>query len=154
MVTDNFTRYAETAPLTDKSAASVAWFIFSKVVCRYGSLCILLSDNGSEFSNSILNQLTEFHKISRRHSSPYYPQGNGLTEQTNQTLVRKLSKLHDDSLLNWDNLLMVATFSYNVSFNSSIQMSPFKALFGFEPRLSAEACITTYGTSIQDHGNL
>jgi hypothetical protein len=53
----------------------------------------LISDNGTPFINKDVQEVLEHYQIKRRHSTPYYPQGNGQVEATNQMLLRILSKM-------------------------------------------------------------
>jgi hypothetical protein len=66
-------------------------------------------------------------------SSAYHPQTDGQTVRVNQILEDMLRAciIHDDSLkTNWDKCLALAEFSYNNSYQSSLQMAPFEALYG------------------------
>jgi hypothetical protein len=63
-------------------------------------------------------------------SSAYHPQTDGQTERTNQVLedmLRACALKHGDS---WDKSLPYAEFSYNNSYQASLKMSPFEALYG------------------------
>jgi hypothetical protein len=62
-------------------------------------------------------------------SSSYHPQTNGQTERVNQILEDMLqaSILHSDK--SWDKCLSLAEFSYNNSYQASLKMAPFDALY-------------------------
>jgi hypothetical protein len=63
-------------------------------------------------------------------SSAYHPQTDGQTERTNQVLedmLRACALKHGGS---WDKSLPYAEFSYNNSYQASLKMSPFEALYG------------------------
>jgi hypothetical protein len=63
-------------------------------------------------------------------SSAYHPQTDGQTERTNQVLedmLRACGLQHGGS---WDKSLPYAEFSYNNSYQASLKMSPFEALYG------------------------
>jgi hypothetical protein len=63
-------------------------------------------------------------------SSAYHPQTDGQTERTNQVLedmLRACALQHGGS---WDKSLPYAEFSYNNSYQVSLKMSPFEALYG------------------------
>ncbi len=49
-----FSRYSMLVPLKDKTATSVATELIDRVFCSFNTLRTLLSDNGTEFNNSIL----------------------------------------------------------------------------------------------------
>jgi hypothetical protein len=63
-------------------------------------------------------------------SSAYHPQTDGQTERTNQVLedmLRACALKHGGS---WDKSLPFAEFSYNNSYQASLKMAPFEALYG------------------------
>jgi hypothetical protein len=139
VVTDYLTRAVETAALADKSAQSVARFIFNMILCRHGCPEIILSDNGTEFCNEIMESLAKVNSIVRRFSAPYHPRCNGLTERVNKTLSTRLAKLVYSTGLNWDDLLPAATFAYMITRNRIMGLSPFEALYGRPALISTKA---------------
>ena len=63
-------------------------------------------------------------------SSDYHPQTHGQTERTNQVLedmLRACSLKYGGS---WDKSLPFAEFSNNSSYQASLKMAPFEALYG------------------------
>jgi hypothetical protein len=54
----------------------------------------------------------------------------GQTERVNQILEDMLRACTIDYGTNWDKYLALAEFSYNNSYQSSLQMAPFEALYG------------------------
>jgi hypothetical protein len=63
-------------------------------------------------------------------SSAYHPQTDGQTERTNQILedmLRACSLKHGGS---WDKSLPYVVFSYKNSYQASLKMAPFEALYG------------------------
>jgi hypothetical protein len=65
-----------------------------------------------------------------KYSLSYHPQTDGQTERTNQVLedmLRACALQHGSS---WDKRLPYAEFSYNNSYQASLKMSPFGALYG------------------------
>ena len=57
-ITDHFSKWTEAAGIPDKSAKSVAIFLFG-VVCRLGCMDYLISDQGREFVNQVVEFLAE-----------------------------------------------------------------------------------------------
>ncbi len=93
--TDHFSKWTEAAAVPDKSAKSVANFLYS-IVCRHGCMETLISDQGREFVNSIIDCLMEHFQTDHCISSAYHPQTNGQRERDNRTLKESLSKLVND----------------------------------------------------------
>ena len=63
-------------------------------------------------------------------SSAYHPQTDGQTERVNQILEDMLRACVIHYGKNWDKCLPLAEFSYNNSYQASLKMAPFEALYG------------------------
>jgi len=64
------------------------------------------------------------------HSSSYHPQTGGQTKRVNQILEGMLRSCVLTYLDKWDECLSLAEFSYNNSYQESIKMVPFEAIYG------------------------
>ena len=62
-------------------------------------------------------------------SSAYHPQTDGQTERTNQILEDMLRAYALQYGTSWDKSLCYAEFSYNNSYQKSLKMAPFEALY-------------------------
>jgi hypothetical protein len=67
-------------------------------------------------------------------SSTYHPQTNGQTERTNKILEDMLRACALKYGKSWDKSLSYTEFSYNNSYQASIEMAPFEALYGRQCR--------------------
>ena len=63
-------------------------------------------------------------------SSAYHPQTLGQTERVNQILEEMLRACVISSKGSWEKWLPLAEFFYNNSYQESIKMAPFEALYG------------------------
>jgi hypothetical protein len=63
-------------------------------------------------------------------SLAYHPQTDGQTERTNQVLEEMLRACALQLGGSWDKSLPYAEVSYNNSYQASLKMSPFEALYG------------------------
>jgi hypothetical protein len=68
------------------------------------------------------------------YSTAYYPQTRGQTERVNQILEDMLRSCVLTYSTKWDECLLLAEFSYNNSYQESIKMAPFEALYGHKFR--------------------
>jgi hypothetical protein len=68
------------------------------------------------------------------HSSTYHPQTDGQTERVNQILEDMLRACMMKYSGSWDKNLPWAEFSYNNSYQESLKMAPFEALYGRQCR--------------------
>jgi hypothetical protein len=64
------------------------------------------------------------------HSSAYHPQMDGQTERFNQIIEDMLRACVMEYPGSWDKNLPWAEFSYNNSYQESLKMAPFEALYG------------------------
>jgi transposase InsO family protein len=76
---DLLTRFIIVRPLQSKLALEVAQTLF-QIWTTFGFPTIVQSDNGGEFVNSILKELTTTLSIHHRLTSPYNPRSEGLGE--------------------------------------------------------------------------
>ncbi|CAN6244705.1 unnamed protein product [Urochloa humidicola] len=67
-------------------------------------------------------------------SSSYHPQSDGQTERTNQTMETFLRCFVNACPNRWLNWLSQAEFWYNNCEHSAVGTTPFKALYGYEPK--------------------
>jgi transposase InsO family protein len=91
---------------------------------------IPVSDRGTQFTSRFREKLHESMDTKLNFSSAYHPQIDGQTERTNQILedmLRACALKHGSS---WDKSLSYAEFSYNNSYQASLKMAPFEALYG------------------------
>jgi hypothetical protein len=102
----------------------------TQIVCLHGVPKKIVSDRGSQFTSRFWKKLHESLDTKLNFSSAYHPQTDGQTERTNQVLedmLRACALKHGGS---WDKSLPYAEFSYNNSYQASLKMSPFEALYG------------------------
>ena len=66
------------------------------------------------------------YNISLGHSTAYHPQGNGLAESSNKSLVNIIKKLLEINKKGWHKKLVNALLADRVSQKKSIGMSPFE----------------------------
>ena len=66
-------------------------------------------------------------------SIAYHPQTDGQIEIVNRSLEQYLRVFTSDRTHQWASLLPLAEFWFNSSFHTSLQLTPFEALYGFPP---------------------
>jgi hypothetical protein len=131
VVVDRLTKTAHFIPVkTTYNSAVLAEFYMSRIVCLHGIPKKIISNRGTQFTSHFLQQLHEALGTHLKFSSAYHPQTDGQTERTNQILEDMLRACALQDQLGWDKRLSYAEFSYNNSYQASLKMSPFKALYG------------------------
>jgi hypothetical protein len=89
-----------------------------------------VSDHGSQFVSKFWEELHKSLGTKLLHSSVYHLQTSGQTERVNQILEDMLRACVLDFSPKWGEYLPLAEFSYNNSYQESIKMAPFEALYG------------------------
>jgi hypothetical protein len=131
VIVDRLTKVAHFIPVhTTYTGAKLAELYMSRIVCLHGVPKKIVSDRGTQFTSHFWEKLHESMYTKLNFSSAYHPQTDGQTERTNQILedmLRACALNHGGS---WDNSLPYAEFSYNYSYQASLKMAPFEALYG------------------------
>ena len=105
-------------------------FLYENIFSRFGFLVRLVTDNAPNFKDAALVKICESMGIQLVHSTSYYPQGNGLAESSNKSLVRIIRKLLETNQKSWDSKLKFALWADRVIDKRSIGTSPFKLVYG------------------------
>jgi transposase InsO family protein len=84
------------------------------------------------FRSKPLIKFCEQYEISLIHSTPYYPQGNGLAESSNKSLIKLIKKLLEDNKRAWDSKLKFSLWADRVTTKKSLGISPFQLVYGTE----------------------
>jgi hypothetical protein len=102
----------------------------SHIVLYHGIPKTIISDRGSIFIAHFWEQLHECLVTHLIRSSAYHPQTDRQTERVNQIIEDMLHACVLTDGLKWEKHLPLTEFSYNNSYQESIKMSPFEALYG------------------------
>jgi hypothetical protein len=131
VIVDKLTEVAHFIPVkTTYLGEKLAELYISKIVCLHGVPKKIVSDRGTQFTSRFWQKLHESMDTKLNFSLAYDPQEDGHTERTNQILedmLRACALKHGGS---WNKSLPYAEFAYNNSYQSSLEMAPFEALYG------------------------
>ncbi|XP_029348381.1 KRAB-A domain-containing protein 2-like, partial [Acyrthosiphon pisum] len=133
---DHATKFVILRPLESKRATEVANELLS-ILLTFGAPKILQSDNGREFVNSVINELKDlWPECVIVHGRPRHPQSQGSIERSNQDIEHMLRTwMADNKSKKWSVGLNFVQFQKNSSFHRTIGRSPYKALFGNDPKI-------------------
>ena len=131
VVVDRLTKVAHFIPVkTTYTGNKLAELYMARVVCLHGVPKKIVSDRGSQFTSKFWQKLQVEMGTRLNFSTAYHPQTDGQTERVNQILEDMLRACVLDFGGSWDKNLPYAEFSYNNSYQASLQMSPNEALYG------------------------
>jgi transposase InsO family protein len=138
VLVDVCTRFVLLEPLANKSSFSVASKLLNHFL-RFGLPKIIQSDNGTEFVNSLMEELLTLFKIHHRLSLPYHPRCNGIVEREVKSVIQVLSKQLFSSHKSWCELLPAVELALNAKTNPAFQFCPFVLMYGRPPLLPIKA---------------
>ena len=73
VATDYCTKWVKEKALQENTAAVTTKFLYEHIWCRFGYPIELISDQGSHFLNSVVQELTQHYAVVHTKSTPYYP---------------------------------------------------------------------------------
>ena len=97
-IIDHLTGWPEAYPIPDKTADTIVSTFINEYLPVHMCPGYILSDNGTEFKNSLMDQVLQQLGIDRIFSAPYLPQSNGKLEVFHKylkpTLKSCVKKIH------------------------------------------------------------
>jgi hypothetical protein len=122
---DHLTKFVLLWALQSKRAEEVAYQL-TDIFRTFGAPCILHSDNGREFVNSVIAELTTLcPELKIVHGKPRHNQSQSSVERANQDIENMLASwIKDNHSTNWSNGLRYVQFMKNRSLHSGIKQSP------------------------------
>jgi hypothetical protein len=145
--TDYLTRWVEAFPLRNTTAETIAKVFINEIVTRHSAPSELLSDCGTNFLSKLVKEVCDYFKINKINTSPYNPRCDGLVERFNKTLCKMLAAYSDSNQSTWDLYLPLVLMAYRTSEQSTTKESPFRLLYGREPRLMSDYDVNKYSSS-------
>ena len=85
-IIDHLTRWPEAFSIPDKSTDTIVSTFINEYLPVHMCPRYILSDNRTEFKNSLMDQVLQQLGIDRIFSAPYHPQSNGKLEVFSQIL--------------------------------------------------------------------
>ena len=132
-IMDDATRYPEAFALKNVDAETIANTLV-ELFSRVGVPRVILTDQGTNFTSKMIEELYRVMGIKGITTSPYHPQANGKVERFNATLKAVLKKLCSSNEEAWDELLPYALFAYREVPHEETGFSPFEMLYGWPVR--------------------
>jgi len=129
VVIDYFTKWVEAASYANVTKQVVVKFIKNNIICRYGVPSKIITDNGTNLNNDMVQALCEKFKIEHHNSSPYRPQMNGAVEAANKNIKKIVQKMVT-TYKDWHEMLRFALHGYRTTVCSSTGATPFSLVYG------------------------
>ena len=124
-IINHLTGWPEAFPIPDKTANTIVSTFIIKYLPVHMCLRYILSDNGTEFKNNLMDQVLKQLGIEMIFSAPYHPQSNSKLEVFHKYLKPTLKKLCEKDPSNWDQYVSQVLASYRVTPNLATAEMPF-----------------------------
>jgi transposase InsO family protein len=115
-------------------ASHVADLFFTEIVRLHGVPNTIVSDRDAKFLSHFWRTLWFKWGIKLLFSTTCHPQTDGQTEAVNHTLSTMLRAVLKTNLKLWEEYLPHIEFAYNRSAHSTMKVSPFQVVYGFNLR--------------------
>ena len=101
-----------------------------EIVRLHGVSVSIVSDQDPRFTTQFWKSFQKAMGTQLRMSTAFHPQTNGQSKRTIQVLEDMLKACILDLKGSWEEHLPLVEFAYNNSYQASIQMVPYEALYG------------------------
>ena len=128
---DCFSRFVELYATCDVTALSAAKALL-QFVGRYGCPSQILSDNGPQFVNGVIAELTSLLGSEHVLTMAYSHEENSIVERANKEVMRHLRGIVFDNTLiaKWSSILPMVQRIINAQVHDRLGVSPAQILFG------------------------
>ena len=134
-IIDHLTGWPEAFPIPDKSTNTLVSTFINEYLPVHMCPQYVLSHNGMEFKNNLMDQVLQQLRIDRIFSVPYHPQCNGKLKVFHKYLKPILKELCEKDPTNWDTYLNQVLTSYRITPNLATAETPFFLVYGRDPNL-------------------
>ena len=132
VMVDIATRFCQAYVIPNKMPRTIIKALFVSWISIFGAPKKILSDNGGEFSNNEIRDLSNIFSIKLLTTAAESPWSNGICERLNATLGDIVSKIIDDTNCGVHIALAWAVAARN-AFDNKSGVSPNQIVFGFNP---------------------
>ena len=112
---DHFTKHVLVYVTPNQTAKIVAKFLYGGYISIFWALARLLSDRGTSFTSSIIEELCKILGVQQLQTMPYHPQTNGLVERSHQMIMHMIGKLGENKKADWPSHLAEIVHAYNAT---------------------------------------
>ncbi|SJL18773.1 uncharacterized protein ARMOST_22373 [Armillaria ostoyae] len=139
----SLSHYPEFRCLRKETARTLGEWIFEDILCRWGSLVEIVTDNGSAFVAAI-NYLSKKYHINHIRISGYNSRANGIAERPHFDVRQGLFKASDGDQKKWSQNAYSVFWADRVTIRKRMGCSPYFAATGTEPLLPMDIVESTW----------
>nr|GEW40712.1 reverse transcriptase domain-containing protein [Tanacetum cinerariifolium] len=150
VVMDYFTKWIEAKAVVTITGSQVKKFVWDNIVCRFGLLREIVSDNNKQFSDNPFKDWCDKLNITQRFASVKHPQSNGLVERADRSLREGIKARLGEGNKNWVEELPHVLWAHRTMIKSSHGDTRFSLTYGTKAVILAEIGMPTYRTAAVD----
>ena len=140
---DDLSRAAEGRALQNAKAKTLAKFFWEEILCRYGMIGQVVTDNGPEVLEAF-TELMRRYGIPHIKISPYNSKANGVVERGHFTIRESIMKACRTKPTHWPEYVHYAFFADKVTISQSTGFSAYYLLHGVNPVLPFDLLEATF----------
>ena len=141
--------YPEFCLLRQETAMAIGKFIFNDLLCCWGAINKLVTDNGTPIIVG-LDWLAKMYHINHIQISPYNKQANGMVEHSHRTICESLVRSCAGDIQCWPEVASHIFWADQVTIRKDTGYSPFYMAHSVKPVLPFDVTEATYLTPSQD----
>ena len=118
--------------------------VVKHLITIFGVPGFIHSDNGPEYTSHLWQVIGDLLGYSISHTSPYWPQGNGVCERSHRSLNNALrASMHTNHRTDWPSLVPLIQMSLNTATHTATGYCPHQIIFRHNPPSPALRTIHT-----------
>jgi hypothetical protein len=135
--------YPEFRKLRKENAKALADWIFEDILCRWGTLVEIVTDNGPPFLKALAYLEKQYH-VKHIRISGYNSQANGLVERPHLDIRGSLFKACDGIQNKWHTVAYSVFWADRITVRRRMGCSPYFAATGTHPLIPLDISEATY----------
>lgn len=135
--------YPEFRCLRAENAVALADWIFEDIICRWGALSEIVTDNGAPFIKAVA-ALSKKYNIHHIHISGYNSRANGIVERSHFDIRQALYKAADSEAKRWSQVTHSVFWSERITTRRRMGCSPYFVVTGTHPLIPLDIVEATY----------
>jgi hypothetical protein len=129
--------------LKNENFKTIAKFILEKLLCQWGAIEIIVTDNTPQYIQAVEYLANKYH-IHHIKISPYNSQAQGPIERRHFDIREALIKATDGDISRWPDVASSVFWAERVTIQKSTGYSPFYLAHGVEPLFPFNLAEATY----------
>ena len=139
----SLTHFPEYRSLHTETGKTIGDWIFEDILCRWGTLCKIVTDNGPAFIKA-LGYLAKRYHIHHIHISGYNSRANSIAERAHFNVQQAMFKACNGDQSKWHLVVTSVMWADRITVCRRMGCSPYFAVTGTHPLLPLDIAEATY----------